>query len=125
MYNLKLQGVLLFRRQFVCCCAAEYVGADTVDLLQVQFSCTMYSLFGICAVNMLYGKTLNLTVTMFVCEQQSAAIYIHFATVCVISGKKITNMPFHVFFISFRSSSRNNCRNIERIFMKSDIPIDF
>jgi len=70
---------------------------------------------------MLWWYTLNITVTVSVCEQQSAAKYIHFATVWVMSVEKAANMPFHIFVYFFIASSRNNCRNAERIFMKLDI----
>jgi len=72
----------------------------------------------VCSVNVLCGNTLNMTDTLSLCEQQSAEIYIHCAIIWVISGEKATNMAFVSSFISFRSSSRNNCRNAESIFTK-------
>jgi hypothetical protein len=45
---------------------------------------------------MLYNKTLNMTGTVSLCEQQSATLYIHFETVWVISGKKATTTRFLV-----------------------------
>jgi len=69
---------------------------------------------------MLCCNTLNITDIVSVCEQQSTEKYIHFGTVWVMSGEEATNILFRIIIFS-RSSSRNNCGNAERIFMKLDI----
>ena len=52
---------------------------------------------------MLCGKALNITGIVSLCEQQSAAIHIHNATVWVSSGKIVTKMRLFVpLFLSDR-----------------------
>ena len=46
----------------------------------------------VCTVNVLYINMLNITVTLSLCEQQLAAIYIHRVTVWVSLGKKATKI---------------------------------
>jgi hypothetical protein len=91
------------------CCAAEHITATCVYLLSVQFSCTKYTL---CTLNTLYSNTLNLTLTLSLCNycQYSSiahctlsvhslcctvthsTICTHSVTVRGSSGKKVTKM---------------------------------
>jgi len=100
----------------VCCCAAEH------ERQLVSNYCKYSSVADCtdCTVYVLCGNTLNMTVTVPICEQQSAEVYNHFANVWVISRQKATSMLFMSSFISFLSSSHNNSRNAESIFMKLD-----
>jgi hypothetical protein len=71
-----------------------------------------YSFYNICTVNTLCGKTLNVTSTASLCEQQSATIYIHCPTVFVCSVKQATKMSLLVPpFFSVRPSSTRNILN--------------
>ena len=62
----------------------------------------------VCTVNVLCCKSLNITVTVSVCKQQSAAIYIDIdcVTVWVSSRKKATTMRLLLFaYLSVRPSA--------------------
>ena len=51
---------------------------------------------------------LNMTGTLSLYEQQSAAIYIHCVSVWVSSGKKATKMSFGFFILSDGQFEKNN-----------------
>jgi hypothetical protein len=56
-----------------------------------------YSLNSICTESVLWGKKLNITCTVSLCEQQSAAKYIHCAKVCVFGKESYRNVSFSSF----------------------------
>ena len=63
----------------------------------------------VCTVNVLCNRILNMTGTVTLCEQRSAAIYVHGVTVWGSLQKKATKM--HLLVPSFHSVRLSSCQN--------------
>jgi hypothetical protein len=86
----------------LCCCAAEHIVAAVCNYCK-------YLLYSICIVNMLYSKTLNMTGTVSLSEQQLAAIYSDCMTVWV-SLRKETKKKSIFYCLCVSSSVFENTR---------------